>query len=109
MSIPTFDTLLALLDQDPVAFERLREKLIEEEIRDTPPETQRRLRGLQFQIEGIRQTSKNPLDCCVKIQRAMDKKLEEFRKIVRDNHRSGEQLPKPDNNVIFMQKKDEPQ
>lgn len=108
MSIPTFDSLMALFDRDPVAFDRLREELIEQEIRSARPNYQRRLRGIQFQIDGIRQTAKNPLDCSVKIQRVLDKKLDELRYVVLQDHQLPTSRPLNQSNILQMKSKDAP-
>ncbi|MGO1500475.1 MAG: DUF3135 domain-containing protein [Marinobacter sp.] len=106
MSLPSFDSLRTLLDRDPIAFDALRKDLIEEEISHSCPENQRRLRGLQFQIEGIIKTSKNPLDCCIKIQSMLSKKLDELSSILHDNHSLASRSPNP-NNIIRFPRRDE--
>lgn len=97
MDLPSFDTLAALFERDPDAFDRLRKDLLEDEIRSAHPENRRRLRGLQFQIEGIRRTSKNPLDCCVRIQRLLDKQLEKLSSVVNGHPRPVLRSPSQDN------------
>jgi len=108
MRRPNSETLRALFKRDPVAFERLRQELIEQAIRNAHPDFQRRLRGLQFQIDGIRQTARSPLDCSVKMQRLLDKKLDELRyAILRDNLRREALSPSGDN-VVHLKQKDGP-
>jgi hypothetical protein len=62
-----FDFWKTLSARDPVAFERLRKDLIDEEIRKAPERLQRRMRGLQWQIDVIRQRYRDPLVSCTKL------------------------------------------
>ncbi|GBO86259.1 DUF3135 domain-containing protein [Marinobacter salsuginis] len=82
MDKPTFDELIALYTNDPEAFEHLRHALIEMEISDAPPQFQRRLRGLQFQVECAKETSKTPLASCIKLQSMMLASAKELRGVV---------------------------
>lgn len=107
MRLPTFDQLMALLDTNPAEFESLRKRLIEEEMRNAMPQHLRRLRGLQFQIDGLSRTSKkNPLDCCVRLQRELDGKLDELSAVLHDHHRPEPQV-RPPKNIIRLPGKGE--
>ena len=68
---PTTEQLLKLAKEDPAALEALRQREIEALISSASPDIQRRLRGLQFQIDAKRQVSKNPMAACVAISRMM--------------------------------------
>lgn len=106
MSLPTFDQLMALFKTDPEAFESLRKRVIEEEMHNAMPRHLRRLRGIQFQIDSLRRTSKNPLDCCVKIQRVLDDKLAELSAVLYDRHCPAEKQI-PQNNIIPLSSRDD--
>nr|WP_168711033.1 DUF3135 domain-containing protein [Ningiella ruwaisensis] len=54
-----FDHLSELYKTDPQAFEQLRKREIEKLISKAPEKSQRRLRGLQFQIDAKRQINKD--------------------------------------------------
>ncbi len=57
---------------DPEAFEEKREQVVESFIRSVPTKSRRkRLRHLQWQIDGIRHRSQSPLGACVKITNMM--------------------------------------
>ncbi|MDZ7924854.1 MAG: DUF3135 domain-containing protein [Marinagarivorans sp.] len=68
---PTTDELLRLAKENPDALEALRQREIEKLINSAPEKMQRRLRGLQFQIDAKRQISKNPMASCIEISRMM--------------------------------------
>lgn len=75
MDMPTFDELKDLAKRDPEGFERLRTELIEDCIRQTPTCNQRRLKGLQFVIEGRRLVADNPMKALLDIQTMMHDSL----------------------------------
>lgn len=85
------DLLSQLAREDPVAFENLRSDLIADFIDSQPEKYQRRLRGLQFRVDGIRRLSHTPLAALLKIQALMwDSFLtmnEELQSIVQSVHR----------------------
>lgn len=61
-----------LATSDPEAFEEKREEAVESFIRSVPTESRRRrLRHLQWQIDGIRHRSQSPLGACIKITNMM--------------------------------------
>lgn len=62
---PDFDQLRALARVDPVAFEAKRREVIEAAIASAPTHRQRRLRGLQWRIETMRDHSPTPMAACV--------------------------------------------
>jgi len=66
-----FDKWAQLARQDPDAFEALRKEAIEEGLKALPPDTQRRLKGLQFRIDMERRRSKTPLDSCIRLSNMM--------------------------------------
>jgi uncharacterized protein DUF3135 len=66
-----FDEMVRLAKEDPDAYERKRETMIQEVIDNTSPEVKRRMEGLQWQIDQIRTTSANPMSSCLKISQMM--------------------------------------
>lgn len=79
MDLPDFDKLAIMAEQHPEKFEALREALIEETIATAQASSQRRLRGLQFQIDMERRKAKTPLAACIRISHLMHESLEELR------------------------------
>ena len=69
--LPSFDKLMALALQDPEKLESLRQCWIEDLICSAPKHIQRRLRGLQFQIDIEREKASNPVSSCVRISKMM--------------------------------------
>lgn len=71
MELPGHEILSRLALDDPRAFEALRSAMIENCITRAPQEIQRRLRQLQFRVDGIRRRSRMPLGALLKIQSLM--------------------------------------
>lgn len=77
---PTFDQLLKLANENPQELERFRQQQVEELINSAPAESQRRLRGLQFQIDAQRQLHEgSPMGSCMKISQMMHESFAELR------------------------------
>jgi hypothetical protein len=74
-----FDTWMQLYKTDPEAFECRREALIKDAISSAPVEQQRRLNGLQFQIDMERRRSNSALQGCMRISSMMWKKCDQMR------------------------------
>jgi hypothetical protein len=66
-----FDYWIALSEKNPEAFEASREACIEALILSAPAQQQKRLRGLQWQIDVVRQRAKNPMAACAEISTVM--------------------------------------
>ena len=77
---PGHEALAALSKSDPDAVERIRKEAVESLIKNAPRSCQRRLRGLQFQIDMEVRRSKSPLDSCVRISSMMHESLERLRR-----------------------------
>lgn len=58
-ALPSFEELSALARRDPGAFEALRANLVEDFIAHAPPRLEKRLRGLQFRIDGERRLARS--------------------------------------------------
>ena len=72
---PSFDELKALAEQSPEALEAFRTAQVEALIAEAPEPTQRRLRGLQFQIDCQMRRHKTPLGSCIAISQMMHESL----------------------------------
>lgn len=68
---PDFDELLNLAKGDPELFEAKRLEYIEFFFNKVPTEKQRRLRGLQWQIDQARYLARNPLSSCMNLMNMM--------------------------------------
>lgn len=69
-----FDEWARLAQEDPAGFEARRRALIEAELAESAsrnPETARRMRGLQWQIDCERARSGSPLGACIRLSRMM--------------------------------------
>jgi len=62
-----FDEWMTLAKTNPTQFERRRQAMIEKLIRSRKPESQRRLRGLQFRIDLERRRCRTPIAACVRL------------------------------------------
>lgn len=74
-----FDEWMALYQSDPEAFEHRREALIQKTINNAPEEHQRRLNGLQFQVDMERRRSDSPLQSCMQISSMMWERFDDLR------------------------------
>ncbi len=77
--LPSFDELMKLAQQDPEKLEEMRQNWVEETIASAPEIFQRRLKGLQFQIDMERQKSQNPMSSCIRISQMMHEGLANLR------------------------------
>lgn len=87
--LPDFDTLMELAQNDPEAFDRLKAEAVEQTISEANEFSQRRLRGLQWQIDVTVKKAKTPMEGCVKVSEMMHDKLWELRMALQ-NHDSGD-------------------
>jgi hypothetical protein len=75
-----FDYLSKLYKTDPVKFEELRAQEIEKVIQSASTQGQRRLRGLQFQIDAKRKIHKDsPIGASIAISKMMHESFESLR------------------------------
>jgi len=93
--LPDFDTLKQLAEQNPKALEDLRQQFINDLINNASPDLQRRLRGLQFQIDAQRRIHKNPLAACIKLSEMMYDSFSELRYALNDVTGHGAERPRP--------------
>ena len=76
--LPDVDDLIKMAQDDPDGLERLRHELCTQLIENAPEHYQRRLNGIQFQIDMTRRKSSNGLHSCIKISEMM---LESYQKL----------------------------
>ncbi|WNO10114.1 DUF3135 domain-containing protein [Teredinibacter sp. KSP-S5-2] len=69
--LPHIDQLIKLAQSNPTELEEIRLREIEALISSAPEEMQKRLRGLQFQIDCRRQLHKTSLGSCISISQMM--------------------------------------
>jgi hypothetical protein len=69
--LPDFDTLAALHQDDPEAFEHFRRKLLKEALDSAPPDYQPVLQELLGSIERTREAAATPMDAVIAASRAM--------------------------------------
>jgi len=79
-TLPDFDTLMSLAQENPQELERIRRDHIEALINSVPAHKQQRLRGLQFQIDAQRDIHANsPMGASLKISEMMHASFAELR------------------------------
>ncbi len=66
-----FETWAELAENDPPAFEDLRQAAIDEAIQQAPASSRQRLRGLQWRIDQERRRARTPLAACIRISQMM--------------------------------------
>ncbi len=75
-----FDYLSELFKTDPVKFEQVRREKIDKMIQSASESSQRRLKGLQFQIDAKREIYKHkPFVSCMEISKLMHSSFEKMR------------------------------
>ncbi len=82
--LPGFETLRQLAETDPERLEQLRHRLTERLIANAPERSQRRLRGLQFQIEARLRLAPNPVAACIAVSGMMHETLEHLHHALTD-------------------------
>lgn len=80
--LPSFDELMRLASQEPDTLEELRKDCVDKLITKAPEQYQRRLRGLQFQIDMERERASNPVSSCVRISQMMHEGLANLRDVI---------------------------
>lgn len=90
--LPSIDTLIELATNQPEELERIRRAQIERLINSAPAHLQRRLRGLQFQIDAKRSLHNNPMGACVMLSKMMFDSLSQLNSVLH-NIKSGDVEP----------------
>lgn len=80
--LPRFDELMRLASQEPEKLEDLRKAWVNSVITNAPENFQRRLRGLQFQIDMERERASNPISSCIRISQMMHEGLANLREVL---------------------------
>ncbi|NVK38495.1 MAG: DUF3135 domain-containing protein [Gammaproteobacteria bacterium] len=97
--LPSFERMLDMAKNDPEALERLRLDMVRDAINSAPEAYQQRLHGLQFQIDGQRLLSKNPMQACLEISRMMHDSLQQLKGFIDghtgDSQQASSQEPAP--------------
>ena len=76
---PCFDELVKLAKTDPEKLNEIRRQATSELIDNAPVQYQRRLRGLQFQIDMELRRAKSAMDGCVRVSNMMHDSLWKLR------------------------------
>lgn len=66
-----FEHWAGMAKKNPEAFETMRKKCLAELIEQAPERVRRRMEGLQWQVEVIRERSANPMAACLSISQMM--------------------------------------
>ncbi len=77
--LPDHETLVELSEKDPEAIEKIRREATEALINRAPEVYQRRLRGLQFQIDMEVRRSKSPMESCLRVSKMMHDSMGKLR------------------------------
>ncbi|MBX2858599.1 MAG: DUF3135 domain-containing protein [Cellvibrionaceae bacterium] len=75
---PSFDELKKIAEEDPEALERFRQQQVNAIIESAPEHTQRRLRGIQFQVNCRRRLHKSALGSCISISKMMQESVQQL-------------------------------
>ena len=90
-----FDYWASLANGDPEAFERARREVLASLIESAPDTSRRRLTGLQWQVDRVREQADTPLGACLRISGMMwDKVLGEDGLVERMEELTGERPPR---------------
>lgn len=60
--LPDFDTLMAMAQKDPAAFEQYRAQMLQNCINEAPPEHRPAMQHLVFRMNQVRENADTPLD-----------------------------------------------
>lgn len=77
-SLPDFDQLVQLAAKDPLQFELLRQRLIQQTIAQANPILQPRLQAQQSHIDRLINHAKNPLHANILLQQELQRQLQRF-------------------------------
>ena len=92
-----FDLWARLADHDPRAFEAARARVLQSLIESAPDAARRRLEGLQWRVDRIRETADNPMAACLRISGMMwDAVLREDGLVDRIEQLTGERPVRPE-------------
>ena len=75
---PSFDELKKAAEENPEALERFRQQQVNAIIEGAPEHIQRRLKGIQFQVDCRRRLHKTPMGSCISISKMMQESLQQL-------------------------------
>lgn len=84
---PSFDDLLHWAKHDPKRLDHYQQQKTQELIDSAPNHIQRRLRGLQFQINCQRKLHRSAIGRCIQISKMMHDSLDEMVQIVNGHNK----------------------
>ncbi|MGB0965561.1 MAG: DUF3135 domain-containing protein [Litorivicinus sp.] len=93
--IPQFDELAELAKHSPQEFEKLRQDTIDHVLVQASEHSERRLKGLQFQIEMERRRAISPMASCIRISQMMHESLAELTALLRQESQHSYCTPTP--------------
>lgn len=91
--LPDFDTLKQMAEENPEGLEALRKRHVDALINNAPQAMQRRLRGLQFQIDAQREIHSTPMAACIKLSQMMYDSFSELRYLLNSATGQGPSIP----------------
>jgi len=80
--LPSFDDMVEMAKNDPDAFEAMRIEAIESTINSAPNASQRRLRGLQFQMDADRKLASSDFDSMIRSNQRLMQSYVELRRVM---------------------------
>ncbi len=100
---PSFDQLSNMAETHPDALENFRQREVEALITSAPEDMQRRLRGLQFQIDCQRQLHDTPISACIAISKMMHDSVQRLNKVLNGlkEEQAEQQEPSPATVIPF--------
>jgi len=105
-NLPTFDELVTLAKENPEALETLRQQHVDTLICNAPEAFQKRLKGMQFQIDAYRKIHKDsPLGSCMKISQMMHESFTELRGLLNEVSHLDDPLRSIETEVIEPQER----
>ncbi len=84
ITLPEFDTLREMAQNDPEGLERLRVQLCDQLIQNAPEAYRRKLRGLQFRVDMERRRAKSPMAACIAISAMMHDSFDQLRQALNE-------------------------
>ncbi|MBR9789240.1 MAG: DUF3135 domain-containing protein [Vibrionaceae bacterium] len=96
-SLPSFDKLMKMAQDDPEAFEQFRQDMVREMIEGASKSMQPRLWAQQSHIDRVINNCKNPHHTNVVLMNELQKQLMKFRDVLQGN----QQAERADNVVKF--------
>ena len=79
---PDFDEMLVLAKTDPKRLDDLLKKRVDRLIDSAPERIQKRLRGIQFEVDCQRKIQKSSYDACRKISEMMHDSLMDLNRVL---------------------------